>query len=70
MLWGRRVFLQLTLSGLFKVNVIGAQLSKSLWEQSNKEPYTGWQKSAKDTNKGNNKITELRTILQRESQNS
>jgi hypothetical protein len=23
-----------------------------------------------DTNKGNNKITELRTILQRESQNS
>ena len=25
---------------------------------------------AKETNKGNNKITELRTILQRESQNS
>ena len=28
------------------------------------------QEEFEDTNKGNNKITELRTILQRESQNS
>jgi hypothetical protein len=31
---------------------------------------TVWQTIFIDTNKGNNKITELRTILQRESQNS
>ena len=29
-----------------------------------------WAKSVKISNKGNNKITELRAILQRESQNS
>ena len=32
--------------------------------------YLQWQSSNSLPNKGNNKITELRTILQRESQNS
>ena len=32
--------------------------------------HNGHKKKYKRTNKGNNKITELRTILQRESQNS
>ena len=45
---------------------VNTQINHDICQFGN--PFPGWGQTQKFGNKGNNKITELRTILQRESQ--